>query len=429
MLFVHKVKIQKCFVRELTRCLPGNRLDWPGRGMEPATKPSTGVSTRRSSALHVTPAPQSRMIPPSTVLTPRTAASHPSTPTTAQLTTDELRSAREITLKDSDEEGPPPVAIRGGAGPSPVKALNKTDLVRSLSQGATPDDSMDHTEQSNSEGEEDNPTSLATNARGEGEELGSEEASEDEESESDSEEEDEDGDDNGSIETRSIRPPASSSRPSSPRQHQRHPLASTGDVIMINGTASTSADPALNTTTTNSMDPPPITELTARKRAPRAPRYRSPTPPPIRPYVPPPTVRLEIILPDRRADDDDDVPEFIISDMIASAGYNLAQPEEEDRVEGEGSKLVDNSAVITRTATGEVVSNPIIVSNVPAVRPILACSDLRRKYSFSFSLYTQKRQRTRKRLGRDDGYNVEDPFVDDSELEVFEVRLFHAPSG
>jgi hypothetical protein len=400
---------------------------------------STGVSTRRSSALHTTPIRTATSASPSTTsATKRTRSSSNNVAVSAiEHTTveegEQRRSEREITIEDSEDEAEVAAKAAKAAG-SGTKAHNKNDLKHLLWDGIIGDESMDHTEHSNSGAEDDTApmTPQLPRAEGEGEELGSEEGSEDDESESDSEDE-EDGDDAGSIETGSARPLASSSRPTSPR-HNLHPMTTDPDIIMTNGTASTSANP--DTTTTNSMNPPPITDITARKRAPRAPRYRSPTPPPIRPYIPPPTVRLEIILP-RRKSDDDDVPEFVISEMIIAAGYYLGQPEEEDGkasasgVEGDtmqgaegekGSKLVDNSAVITRTATGEVVLNPVVAPIVPAVSRTAISQLSETGSSLTKCKLIQKRQRTRKILGRDDGYNVDDPFVDDSELEVFEVR-------
>ncbi|GAA5821509.1 hypothetical protein JCM11251_004658 [Rhodosporidiobolus azoricus] len=131
---------------------------------------------------------------------------------------------------------------------------------------------------------------------------------------------------------------------------------------------------------------------TSRKRAPR-----SPTPPPPAPKPPQPTIRLEIALPPRKGTTA--YPEFNIIEMARAKG--LIPPEEVKKVEEEkeDSEAEDKGKEGTPGEGGENGAPP-----------------------------KKKRKRGPNVVqGRFGGYDVHDPFVDDSEAQFYEPRFYARP--
>ncbi|GAA6049784.1 hypothetical protein JCM3770_002159 [Rhodotorula araucariae] len=127
-------------------------------------------------------------------------------------------------------------------------------------------------------------------------------------------------------------------------------------------------------------------------------RIHSPTPPPLAPKERP-TIRLSITLPPRKGAD---VPEFNIRTLAVQAGFIKedevpAKVDDESDAEGKG-KEADGAD----TLTGEAGENGVLPKK-------------RRKRGPNVV------------VGRFGGYDVNDPFVDDTEIGLYEPRSFAQP--
>ncbi|GAA6011013.1 hypothetical protein JCM11491_005908 [Sporobolomyces phaffii] len=143
-----------------------------------------------------------------------------------------------------------------------------------------------------------------------------------------------------------------------------------------------------------------------KKKRRRRARNRSPSPPPLEPKKPPPTIRLEFVLPDRSSRD---TPEYNVIELAKEAGIlpreELPKPEansggEESESDGQGGRRKKDKGKGKAEGQGGGDASP------PA----------------------KKRKRGPNVIvGRFGGYDVEDPFVDDTELQLYEPRHYHRP--
>ncbi|BGP38447.1 hypothetical protein JCM10450v2_002393 [Rhodotorula kratochvilovae] len=130
----------------------------------------------------------------------------------------------------------------------------------------------------------------------------------------------------------------------------------------------------------------------------RVPRVHSPTPPPLAPKERP-TIRLSITLPPRKGVD---VPEYNVRALAVQAGF-LKEDEEPPKVDEE-------SDAEGKGKEGDGADTPVGQGGENGAPP----------------------KKRRKRgpnviLGRFGGYDVDDPFVDDAEIELYEPRSFARP--
>ncbi|GAA6034919.1 hypothetical protein JCM8097_009365 [Rhodosporidiobolus ruineniae] len=133
---------------------------------------------------------------------------------------------------------------------------------------------------------------------------------------------------------------------------------------------------------------------------------RSPTPPPPAPKAPQPTIRLEIALPPRKSAD---VPEFNIIELARAKGLippeEVKKPEEDE----EGSESDGQGGRRKRADKGKGKADH---EGTPEGQD------------------PPKKRRKRGPnvvLGRFGGYDVHDPFVDDSEVALYEPRFYARP--
>ncbi|KAK4705505.1 hypothetical protein P7C70_g707, partial [Phenoliferia sp. Uapishka_3] len=165
-------------------------------------------------------------------------------------------------------------------------------------------------------------------------------------------------------------------------------------------------------------------------------QQRSPSPaPPAKPKPPPRTVRLVINLP--APENVVDVPEYSIADLARDAGF-LDEEEEERAQDGSGSgsggsgdesgdsegdddeeggsKKKDKGPM---TETEDEKMQGVENSGVP--------TPLASDANGIEGLLPPKKRRKKAILGRLGGYDTEDPFVDDSDLALYEPMYYHRP--
>lgn len=193
---------------------------------------------------------------------------------------------------------------------------------------------------------------------------------------------------------------------------------------------------------------------------PKQSRPRSPSPIPAAKKVKraPKTIRLEIDLKSYlpAPDDESTVPEYSVADLAREAGYlDISEGEEgsssseSDSEEGEsgsenegkaGDKQKEKKEKETETEEGEAekedamegVENGGVTgeASTSAVPVVIAVCDFTSNFLFGYRALTVFVQQPPKRrrapaaiLGRLGGYDVADPFVDDTELSLFEVNI------
>ncbi|GAA6061890.1 hypothetical protein JCM10212_004708 [Sporobolomyces blumeae] len=158
----------------------------------------------------------------------------------------------------------------------------------------------------------------------------------------------------------------------------------------------------------------PIPKKEKKKRRRRA-LNRSPSPPPLVPKPPPPTVRLSIELPPRNTTT---TPEYNVVELAKAAGILPSDeaskkdtPEDgDDESESDGQGGRRKKADKGKGKADGEGEQPIAAGEGDAEPP----------------------KKRRKRgpnviLGRFGGYDVNDPFVDDTEIDFYEPRHYHRP--
>ncbi|GAA5877918.1 hypothetical protein JCM16303_000281 [Sporobolomyces ruberrimus] len=145
-----------------------------------------------------------------------------------------------------------------------------------------------------------------------------------------------------------------------------------------------------------------------KKKRRRRAANRSPSPPPLEPKKPPPTVRLTITLPPRTSKE---TPTYNVIEMAKEAGIipREAPPKPEGENGGDESES-DGQGGRRKKDKGKGKADGQGENGVAAGPP------------------PKKRKRGPNVIvGRFGGYDVEDPFVDDTELQLYEPRHYYRP--
>ncbi|KAJ8295830.1 Glycosylphosphatidylinositol anchor biosynthesis protein 11 [Rhodotorula toruloides] len=147
------------------------------------------------------------------------------------------------------------------------------------------------------------------------------------------------------------------------------------------------------------------------KKKRRRRQQRTPTPPPLAPKEPRPTIRLEIALPPRK---DDVAPEFNIVQLAKDAGFIKDEPKKEGGDDDEGSESDGQGG---RRKKGKEKADD---KGTPGAAEAGEAGE------------NGPPKKRRKRgpnavLGRFGGYDTNDPFVDDSEVALYEPRFYARP--
>ncbi|GAA5858549.1 hypothetical protein JCM1840_001252 [Sporobolomyces johnsonii] len=150
-----------------------------------------------------------------------------------------------------------------------------------------------------------------------------------------------------------------------------------------------------------------------KKRQKRA-HPRSPTPPPLAPKPPPPTIRLSVSLPSRASPS---VPQYNVVELAKAAGIIIEEEPvkkpDDSATEGEDSESDGEGGRRKKKGNGKEKAE----------------GDEQNGEGEDGSGPPKKRRKRGPNviLGRFGGYDTADPFVDDSEIQLYEPRHYHAP--
>jgi hypothetical protein len=346
--------------------------------------------------------------------TPSTAATRPQPPSSSTSNPNgnaSLGTGREIVIEDSDSDSEGEAVMTGdeGAGQGEGQGGEGSD-----------DDEDEGEDGSGTEGE---------GSEGEGTPVGPQDEEDDEDdSEDDSEDDDDEstasgptaakgGEDGEGDVSMADSTTGGEARPKSPVKPSSSTAANgeakeNGDISMTDGSPAVAGEGA------DTAEKPK--KPRARRRAPR-----SPTPPPPAPKPPAPTIRLEFYVTPRNViqTGGPPYPEYNVIEEARKKGFvppveeKKAQPEEDSASEAEG-----------KTDKGKGKAEGEGEGAEPPVRFFRSFFSLLPFLTFSRPIPV-KQKKKRKRgpnviVGRHGGYDTADPFVDDDEIELYEVRLF-----